>query len=160
MILVTLGTQDKSFHRLLEAIEQLIQEGAIQEKVIVQAGTTKFDSSYMEVFDLIPVSQFELLIKQADILITHGGVGSIVTALKENKKVIAVARRVEYHEHTNNHQLEIIEEFSSQGYLLPVYNISELGSAIAKVKKFKPKIYVSNTNKFIHLIKDYIENHQ
>ena len=51
MIFVMLGTQDKSFSRLLETIDKEIEKGNIQEKVIVQAGYTKFKSKYMEVFD-------------------------------------------------------------------------------------------------------------
>ncbi|MEG0577027.1 MAG: glycosyltransferase, partial [Bacilli bacterium] len=77
MILVTLGTQDKSFKRLLESIEKEITKGHIKEKVVVQAGFTKFSSKNMEIFDLIPMDKFDDLIKSCDILITHGGVGSI-----------------------------------------------------------------------------------
>ena len=40
MILVTLGTQDKKFTRLLEAIQKQIDKGNIKDKVIVQAGCT------------------------------------------------------------------------------------------------------------------------
>ena len=39
MILVMLGTQNNSFHRLLDQIEQLIEKEVIQEEVIVQAGS-------------------------------------------------------------------------------------------------------------------------
>ena len=45
MILVTLGTQDKNFVRLLEKIDQLINNGLIKDKVIVQAGFTKYNSA-------------------------------------------------------------------------------------------------------------------
>ena len=48
MIFVTLGTQDKSFTRLLEAIDREIDNGTIKEKVIVQAGLTKYKSKNME----------------------------------------------------------------------------------------------------------------
>ena len=58
MILVTLGTQDNSFERLLKEIEHLIETGIIQEKVIVQAGNTKFESNKMKIIDF--VSQKEL----------------------------------------------------------------------------------------------------
>ena len=159
MILVTLGTQDKSFIRLLQEIERLIQEGIIDNQVLVQAGNTEFESEYMEIFDLIPITQFQSFIQQADLLITHGGVGSIITALKENKKVIAVARRVEYQEHTNNHQLEIIEEFSNQGYVLPVYEVQGLRAVLEKVIEFKPKRFISNTSNMVALIQNYIDEH-
>ena len=54
MILVTLGTQDKTFVRLLDEIDKLINKGIIKDKVIVQAGFTKYSSDNMEIFDLIP----------------------------------------------------------------------------------------------------------
>ena len=89
MILVTLGTQDKTFPRLLHAIQKQIDNGNIKDKVVVQAGSTKFESNDMEIFDLIDRDKFAQLISECDLLITHGGVGSIITGLKNNKKIIA-----------------------------------------------------------------------
>ena len=43
MIFVTLGTQDKSFERLLKAIDKEIEKGTIKDKVVVQAGYTKYE---------------------------------------------------------------------------------------------------------------------
>ena len=116
MILVTLGTQDKSFERLLKAIQRQIDLGNIKDRVVVQAGYTKFVSNDMEIFDLIPMDEFNNLIDQCDLLITHGGVGSIVTGLNKNKKVIAAARLSKFKEHVNDHQLQIIDNFSQNGY--------------------------------------------
>ena len=80
LILVTLGTQDKKFTRLLDAIQKQIDSNVINDKVIVQAGcTSDYKSDDMEIFDLIPMDEFEKLIKECDLLITHGGVGSIIT---------------------------------------------------------------------------------
>ena len=53
MILVTLGTQDKTFPRLLKIIQEQIDKGNIKDKVIVQAGNTKFESKDMEILGLI-----------------------------------------------------------------------------------------------------------
>ena len=44
MIFVTLGTQDKSFKRLLDSIQSEINKGNIKEKVVVQSGYTKYKS--------------------------------------------------------------------------------------------------------------------
>ncbi len=158
MILVTLGTQDKSFARLLEAIQKQIDMGNIKEKVIVQAGFTKYDSKDMEILDLIPYDDFDKYIKECDLLITHGGVGSIITGLKYKKKVIAGARLAKYKEHTNDHQLQIIENLSRDGYILALDDFSKLDEVLIKSKKFKPKEYKSNTNKMIKLISEYIAN--
>ena len=158
MIFVTLGTQDKSFKRLLDAIQKEIDNGNIKEKVIVQAGHTKYESNEMEIFDLIDRDRFTELMSECDLLITHGGVGSILTGLKNNKKVIAAPRLKEYKEHTNNHQLEIIEKFSDAGYILPLYEFNDLGKILKDIKKFKPQKYKSNTENMIKLIENYIDN--
>ena len=159
MILVTLGTQDKKFTRLLEAIQKLIDKKVIKEKVVVQAGCSNdFKSKEMEIFDLIPMDEFDKLISECDILITHGGVGSIITGLKNNKKVIAAARLKKYGEHTNDHQLQIIENFAKEGYILSLNKFDELESILKNIKKFKPKAYKSNTSKFIKIIEKEIDN--
>lgn len=158
MILVTLGTQDKSFKRLLDAIQKQIDLGNIKDKVVVQAGCTKYQSKYMEIFNLIDRDEFSKLIKECDLLITHGGVGSILTGLKNDKKVIAAARLEEYKEHTNNHQLEIIEKFVDSGYILELKDFDKLDEVLKKTKNFKPKKYKSNTTEMIKLISNYIDN--
>ena len=157
MILVTLGTQDKSFKRLLEAIDKQVELGNIKDKIVVQAGCTKYESKNMEIFDLIPMEKFDDLIKSCDLLITHGGVGSIITGLKNDKKVIAAARLEKYKEHTNDHQLQIIENFSNDGYILGLDNFDELDKVLEKIKKFKQKKYISNTDKMIKIIEDFID---
>ena len=157
MIFVTLGTQDKTFKRLLDAINEEIKKGTIKEKVVVQAGFTKYDSPNMEVFDLLDKDDFDKYIKECDLLITHGGVGSILTGLKNNKKVIAAPRLAKYNEHMNDHQKEIIERFTEAGYILAYNEGDDLGKIIKKIKTFKPNKYVSNTNNMIKIIKEFID---
>ena len=158
MILVTLGTQDKSFKRLLDAIEREILNGNIKDKVIVQAGYTKYESNNMEIFDLIPREELNKLIKECDLLITHGGVGSILNGLKNNKKVIAAARLKEYKEHTNNHQLQILDNLKKEGYILVLEDFDKLNELLLEVNNFKPKNFKSNTNKIIKIVEDFIDN--
>ena len=158
MILVTLGTQDKNFTRLLDAVQKQIDNGNIKEEVVVQAGCTKYESKDMKIFDLIDREEFSELISKCDLLITHGGVGSILTGLKNNKKVIAAARLAKYKEHMNDHQLQIIERFSESGYIVPLYNFEKLDKALKDIEKFKPKKYKSNTENMIKLIENYIDN--
>ena len=158
MILVTLGTQDKSFSRLLDAIQKQIDLGNINERVVVQAGCTKYKSNNMEIFDLIPIDEFDELMSKCDLLITHGGVGSIISGLKNNKIVIAAARLQKYHEHINDHQLQIIENFSNSGYLLKLDDFEKLGDLIKESANFKPKKYESNVEFFMEKIIDCISN--
>lgn len=158
MILVTLGTGEYQFNRLMEAIQKQINKGNIKDKVVVQIGHTKFESKDMEIFDLIPIEEFNKLMSECDLLITHGGVGSITTGLQNNKKIIAAARLEKYGEVANDHQLQIIKNFSDAGYIISLDNFNDLGKVIKQVKSFKPKKYKSNTNNMINILKDYIDN--
>lgn len=158
MILITLGTQDKEFTRLLDQVQEQIDKGNIKEKVVVQAGYTKYKSKDMEIFDLMDREEFLNLISKCDTLITHGGVGSIITGLQNNKKVIVAPRLAKYNEHLNDHQIQITDNFSKKGYIIPLYENDDLGKIIKKIEKFKPKKFKSNTGNMIKLISNYIDN--
>lgn len=157
MIFVTLGTQDKTFERLLKAIDKSIEKREIKEKVIVQAGNTKYESKNMEILDLISPDKFQQLVDECDLLITHGGVGSILSAVKQGKKVIAAARLKKYNEHVNDHQKQIIKEFAKDGYIIELEDMDKLGEALQKAKKFKPKKFKSHTKEMINLVEGIIE---
>ena len=159
MILVMLGTQNNSFHRLLEEIDNLIKKGVIKEKVIVQAGYTEYKTTnkQMKILKLMPLDELEDLIEQADLIITHGGVGSITLSLKRGKKVIAVPRLHEYHEHVNNHQKESVQTYDEKGYIVGVQDVKELQEALSKIKNFEPKKYQTNNQKMLKIIEDFID---
>lgn len=152
MILVTLGTQKEPFTRLLDYIEK----SNIKEKIIVQAGHTKYDSKKMEIFDFIPYEKMNEYISKADIIITHAGTGSILMPLKKGKKVIACARLEKYDEHVDDHQKQILEVFKEEGYILELDENSKLDDLMKEINDFKPKKYKSNTENFINKLKTEI----
>ena len=110
----------------------------------------------MEIFNLIEQNKFNELIEQANIIITHGGVGSIVTAVKLCKKVIAVPRLRKYGEHVNDHQIQIVETFSKQGFIKGIKDISELKETLKNIDTFTPNKLESNTEKIINIIRNFI----
>lgn len=157
MILVLLGTQNNSFHRLLEEIDRLIDKNIINEEVIVQAGYTKYKSKNMKIFDLLPKEELEKYQQKADLIITHGGVGSIISSIKKDKKVIAIPRKHEYEEHVNNHQQEIVQLFNKKGYIIGIDNIEELEKTIIQLEKFIPNKYKQDNKKILNIINEFIE---
>ena len=159
MILVLLGTQNNSFHRLLEEVEKNIKNKIIQEEVIVQAGYTKFESKNMKIIDLMSKEELAEYQDKASLIITHGGVGSIISSIEKGKKVIAVPRLKKYKEHVNDHQLDIINSFNDAGYIIGIQDVSELPKALEMAKKFIPQKYVQNTGKILQIVSDFIDNH-
>ena len=140
MILVLFGTQQNEFTRLLQKIEELIDSGIIKDKIVVQAGYTKYETNKMEIFDIISKETLSKLVDDADIVITHGGIGSIIMSLEKHKKVIAVPRLHEFNEHVNDHQKQIVRVFSEKGYLIGIQNVDDLSEALEKIKIFEQNI--------------------
>lgn len=134
MIFVTLGTQDKEFKRLLLEIERLIYIGVIKDDVVAQIGNTKFESNKMKIIKFTYQDEMEELIKSADIIITHGGVGTIIEGINLGKKIIAVPRLKKYKEHVNDPQLQIIQNFNDNGYIIGVNSVDEIEIALEKLK--------------------------
>lgn len=157
MILVTLGTQDKSFRRLLSTLDKQIEMGLITDEIIVQSGYTKFDSKYMKLIPYFSQDELDLYRKDASIIITHGGVGSILDGCRINKKIIGVARLKEFKEHINDHQVEICERFAQDGYILFARNLVDLPRLINESLSFIPKKYVFDNTKLILHIKRVID---
>lgn len=153
-----LGTQNNSFYRLLEEIDRLIEIGKINDEVIVQAGYTKYESQNMKIIDFVSNDEIEKLEQQADCIITHGGVGSIIGSIEKGKKVIAVPRLKQYGEHVNDHQLDIVESFDKLGYIIGITDVSQLEKALKRVKEFEPKKYIQNTGNIIKIVENFIDN--
>ena len=158
MILVLLGTQNNSFIRLLEAIQKNIDNKVITDEVIVQAGFTKFESKDMKVIDFIDKEELSKLQDRADLIITHGGVGSIISSLKKGKKVIVVPRLKKYGEHVNNHQIQIARRFEQEGYVKHVINLKHLEKVIKSIDSFIPRPYENDESNVLTIIENYINN--
>ena len=141
-------------------LDSLIEKGKIKEEVIVQAGYTKYQpkSENMKVLDFISREELDTLEQEANFIITHGGVGSIITSLEKGKKVIAVPRLHEYGEHVNDHQKEIVEKFHKEGKLIGIQHVEELQKAVKKIREFKPKPYIENNHKMLEIIENFIDN--
>ena len=158
MILVLLGTQDKPFNRLLDEVLKLIEKGKIKDDVVAQIGCTKFSSDKIKTMSFVSREEYAKLIDEADLIISHAGVGTITDCIKKGKKVIVVPRLKKYKEHTNDHQIQITKEFVEKDYVLAAYDTKDLGKILKRIDKFKPNKYESNNGKFKEKLKEYIDS--
>ena len=111
----------------------------------------------MKIFDMISKEELAKYMSESNLIITHGGVGSIIMALEKGKKVIAVPRLHEYGEHVNNHQRQIIKVFSEKKYLIGIQNVEDLPEALREAENFEPEEFVNNNQKMLKIIDDFIE---
>jgi UDP-N-acetylglucosamine transferase subunit ALG13 len=155
MIFVTVGTHTQPFNRLLQKIDELVEKGIIKEKVIAQIGYSTYKPKNYEYFTFTSEEKILELNKKAKLIITHAGVGSIITALRFRKPVIVVPRLKKFNEHVNNHQLQIAKAFEKEGKVLTCYDINKLENVIKKAKKFKSIITKEHSPMF-KIIKEFL----
>lgn len=157
MIFVTVGSQKFQFNRLIKEIDNLVEKKIIKEKVYAQIGVCDYKPKNYEFVDFMTQEEFSNKLDKAEIIITHAGTGVIVNAAKKEKKVIAIPRLTEFGEHVDDHQIQLIKEFSECGFIEPAYQIEEIKKALINVRNKKYKKYVSNTKSIIKDIQKYIE---
>jgi len=157
MIFVTLGSQKFQFNRLLKELDKLIEEKKINEEVFAQIGYSDYKPQHFKYKEFVDRDEFKAIMDKCDIVIAHGGTGAIITAVKKDKKVIAIPRLAKYGEHVDDHQIQLVDEFKELNLIYPVYDENELGKAIEKIRNMEFDGYVSNTNTIIDDIEDFIE---
>lgn len=156
MIFITLGSQKFQFNRLLNDVDKMIEKYRLSEEVFAQIGYSDYLPKHFKYQKFIDREQFQRKMGAADLVITHGGTGAIISALKANKKVIACPRLSKYGEHVDDHQKQIIYEFAKMGYITPYYESDDLLNIIEKASRKKIKQYQSNTKQYINSISKYI----
>ncbi|MGL4588745.1 MAG: PssE/Cps14G family polysaccharide biosynthesis glycosyltransferase [Mycoplasmatales bacterium] len=151
MIFVTVGTQVQPFDRLINEVKKL----ETKYQFIVQSGTSKIKLTTSEQFSF--GENLQQKIEECELLITHGGVGTIMEALALNKKIIVVPRLKVFGEHIDDHQMEICTKLETAGYLMFCHKIELLESQIEAAKEFEFKKFKSNTNAFLNKLEQIIE---
>jgi len=156
MIFVTLGSQKFQFNRLLEAVDNLVAEGRITEEVYAQIGYSNYEPQHFVFKQFLDREEFSKMTERADIVITHGGTGAIIGAVKKGKKVIALPRLAQYGEHVDDHQLQILKQFDGMGIILACYDLNDLAELYKKIRHIEMTPYQSNTVKIIDSIEKFL----
>lgn len=157
MIFVTLGSQKFQFDRLLKKIDELVEAKVITEEVFAQIGASTYQPKNYQFEKFLDRETFAEKIGQCDKVITHGGTGVIIGAVKKGKKVIAVPRLAKYGEHVDDHQLQLLHQFDDLGIILACYDTEQLGEYYQKLDSMTFRPYVSNTQVIIDSIESYLE---
>ncbi|MBQ3028751.1 MAG: glycosyl transferase [Lachnospiraceae bacterium] len=155
MILVTLGTQKFQMNRLVEAADSLAEQ--VGEEVFVQTGNSTYIPKLCKYSQFVDSATYKEMIENCNILITHSGVGSIMTGINAKKPVIVVPRLKQFHEHVDDHQLEIAKAFEGKGCVLCCEDVSSLAEYVEKAKTYTFQPYTAPEGKIEEIILDFLE---
>lgn len=133
MIFITIGSQFP-FDRLISAVDKVVPK-LDTDAVIAQVGMSNYTALNIEMLDFVSPTDFESYFNQADLIIGHAGMGTIITALELNKPIIVMPRLKKYGEVTTDHQLATVKELEKLNYTYIAYNETELQTKLVSLYK-------------------------
>ncbi|MBE5938632.1 MAG: glycosyl transferase [Lachnospiraceae bacterium] len=157
MIFVVLGTQKFQCNRLLRLVDKLVEDGVITEEVVAQRGYSDYSPQNYEFVDFLQKEEFESRINECSLLITHSGVGTILSGVYHHKPVIVFPRLKKYSEHVDDHQLDIAKAFAKKNLVLMCGEEDDMAQVIETSKTTVFDTYVSQRETMIGIIRDYLE---
>lgn len=157
MIFITLGSQKFQFNRLLKAVDELVEKAVITDEVFAQIGYSDYQPKYYKYKEFLDREEFAHWEEKAKIVITHGGTGAIIGAVKKGKAVLAVPRLAKYGEHVDDHQLQLLKEFANMGIILVCYDTDKLGEVYGQLNSVQLKPYISNRDTIIDSIEGFLK---
>lgn len=129
MIFATTGTCEP-FDRLLETLDAL----RLDEELVVQHGVSPVRPDGARCVDFLAYADLVELVRRARIVVTHGGVGSVLTALANAKRPVVVPRLARLGEAIDDHQLEFAQKLAAAGVIELVEDMSELGARLVSAR--------------------------
>jgi UDP-N-acetylglucosamine transferase subunit ALG13 len=138
MIFLTVGTQFP-FDRLVKSVDEVVNQNGVEEEIFGQIGQSTYQPRNFKAVSYLEKHLFDAYMTDASCIISHAGIGTITTALEENKPLLVMPRRQIYQEVVNDHQVAIAQKFEQLGYILVAYEISDLPNKVKELKHFVPK---------------------
>lgn len=157
MILLTVGTQKFQFNRLLEAVDLLVEQQFLREPVIAQTGCSTYTPRHYQAVDFMKKEEMDAAIRDCSLLITHSGVGTILSGLKAGKKIIVVPRQKAFGEHVDDHQEQIARKFEEMGYVRVCRNMEDLPDCCRSMDAFPCRSLELDFSKTIQFIDAYLD---
>ncbi|RZK77236.1 MAG: glycosyl transferase family 28 [Pedobacter sp.] len=137
MIFITIGTQEP-FDRLIQAMDEMAAEMPHIE-FIAQTMKGVYVPKHMKCYDFLLPSQFDDYFENAELIVSHAGMGTIISALVKERPIIVIPRLLANKEHRSDHQIATARAIAGLGYVNVAYDITELKNKLKTLIQ-EPKV--------------------
>jgi UDP-N-acetylglucosamine transferase subunit ALG13 len=137
LIYVTVGNHFQPFDRLIREMDRIAQ--GLDDRVVMQIGAGVYRPEHGEWFDFAPFETAERHIQEARFVVSHAGIGSIISARAHRKPIILVPRRRTFGEHFNDHQAEMVRVLTEERRpgVYPVEDVNELEPMVRRLDRLE-----------------------
>lgn len=123
MIFATVGTQ-APFDRFIKMLDELAVN--LNEDVIAQTFNGEYKPKNIKTVDFVPPDEFSKYFSKARLIVSHAGMGTILSALTKHKPIIVIPRLASLGEHRNDHQLATAMRLDELGFVNVAYDRKQL----------------------------------
>lgn len=159
MIFVTVGNSNIGFNRLIQKVDEI--SSYLPYDVVMQIGAADYIPQNSKWFQYADYETMLRYFKQAKVIVTHAGAGTILDVLLLGKVPIVVPRLKKFGEHIDDHQLEITKALEERGLIIAVYDISHLGQAILNALELNTKprhIKTTSSDRLVRILAEIINS--
>jgi UDP-N-acetylglucosamine--N-acetylmuramyl-(pentapeptide) pyrophosphoryl-undecaprenol N-acetylglucosamine transferase len=142
------------FDRLVRSVAELKRRGAIPEDVLIQTGVGGYSPDDLETHETLPFDRVQAILRDAAIVVCHGGTGSLITALRQGCRVVAMPRLAELGEHYDDHQSQITEAFAKRGLIGVARTVDELEARLAEARSREPVLATTDPQALVDFLRD------
>lgn len=133
MIFVTVGT-DGPFDRLIRAVDSWAGEAGCTD-VFAQIGRSSLHPAHIQHVQFLSPGEFHARFTTASLIVAHAGMGTILTALRYEKPILVMPRRVVLGEQRNDHQMATARRLCAQGQIAVAYDEAELTRMLCAIEE-------------------------
>lgn len=155
MIFVTIGTQ-APFDRFIKVVDEV--SPLLGEDIVAQVYRLGYKPKHIKTINLLAPDEFSELFSKARLIVSHAGMGTILSALRQHKPIIIFPRIAALGEHRNEHQLATARKFKELGSVYVAMNEVELKELLLR-KDLKPLADIGDyaSPDLIHSIECFID---
>ena len=155
MIFVTVGTNEARFDRLLQAFEPSPPD----EELLVQHGPSGVRPPGATCVDYLPYDELVATVRRARVVVTHAGVGSIMTALANGKRPIVVPRLRRFDEAVDDHQLQLAVRLDEAGLVTLVERPEDLPAALDTTENDAGAVELRPDRRLVTELREFVRQH-
>lgn len=156
-IFIPLGTQNFQFNRLIESLNDMVTKGyCLRNEIFLQSSVIDIKPTFKYAKNL-PNKEFNTYIDNAEVVVTHSGVNTIMTCMNKKKPLVVVPRQKIYGEHVDDHQMEIADLIEHKFDVIVVRDMKDLFEAIEIAKNHEYKQWISKRDELIRAVRKVIE---
>lgn len=136
MIFVTVGT-DLPFDRMLKVIDAWAGERGRRD-VFAQIGEGGWKPSHIEYSEFLQPPDFKKRFNEASLIISHAGMGTILSALFYGKPILVMPKRASLGEHRSEHQVATAKKMMELGNVNVAFDEDELRHRLDHLDEMRP----------------------